>query len=128
MRVALAALATVALASWQAQASPSEQAQEAALLACQDHLYGAPSRPSETWVDTVYHGGQPMLRVVPGGSVRSLNAANAINACADKSWARGGVLPRSSGQFADDLHKPVSSPGCYPGAPRLYKGTMYCFD
>ena len=92
----------------------SLDAQRAELLACKDalgHRGSARLVVDRTWNGAVH------VRMAPYDRIDAADAA-AINACADRRDATArtayyGLLP--------------SSPGCYRGAPLLYRGNLYCF-
>ncbi|MFZ7092032.1 hypothetical protein [Primorskyibacter sp. 2E233] len=104
----------------------SERGQRDILLACQDRLFGVPPNGAETYIETTYRNGYPMLRVVEGGVV-SAGAAHEINACAARHLGFAG--PEGSGYVTRSNGGMMNlSAGCNPGAPKLYKGNSYCFN
>lgn len=94
----------------------SEQGQRDILVACNDRLFGVPHGGQEIVMETTWRNNMPQVRVIEGGA-RSEHEAFEINACAARHLGLG-VVTRGAGGMG----------GCYPGAPRIYRGSLYCFN
>ncbi|WP_136443035.1 hypothetical protein [Pacificoceanicola onchidii] len=96
----------------------SEQGQRDILIACNDRLFGVPHGGQEIVMETTWRNNMPMVRVIEGGA-RSEHEAFEVNACAARHLGLGAVTRGAGG---------MGYGGCYPGAPKMIRGTTYCFN
>ena len=107
-------LSTAALADDTSAAS--EQGQREILVACNDRLFGVPHGGQEIVMETTWRNNMPMVRVI-GGGARTSDEAYEVNACAARHLGLNAVGRGVGGMGY-----------CYPGAPKLYRGTLTCFN
>ncbi|SMX27134.1 hypothetical protein TRP8649_01236 [Pelagimonas phthalicica] len=112
----ISALAAMVVGALPSPASANTRAIEAEqrkiLTACQDRLFGVPPQGAETFMETTYNQGHPIVRVVPGGIVNEWQARD-INSCAARTLGFQGPLASSTY-------------GCPVGYRGMYRGTLYC--
>ncbi|MFW2543383.1 hypothetical protein ACN2XU_12130 [Primorskyibacter sp. 2E107] len=109
-------LSTAALAD--DTSAESEQGQRDILVACNDRLFGVPHGGQEIVMETTWRNNMPMVRVIEGGA-RTGHEAYEVNACAARHLGLSAVTRGAGG---------MSVGGCYPGAPKMIRGTLYCFN